>query len=266
MAKEKFDDILGIEILDEFHDVPSIANDTYRELLPDITKAVVRSYNEQRKAAKKISDVVFDGNISEDGVSSNPNISEIQKKVNEIATRLADEHKLCQLNEKAVNVILSGALTVPEVEETFYQTIRLSDNGTAVSQKIYNIIFHPSYLFSLLKNSYLIGKTVVECDIVSFIWAILDFVVSTSQASKIEITPKQVTVLIYLSKYATNKISESEIKEKIEKHTLDINDFGDYTYTELTPNEVSEILNQLMKLRIVTIDEGIISLAEKILL
>ncbi|PWJ09967.1 hypothetical protein [Ruminococcus flavefaciens] len=89
-----------------------------------------------RKAAQKVGNIVFDGNVSLDGFSSNDMILCIQNEANSILKELKQRDLEVTIDERALNSIISSIFFDKEaVNDRYYQSIKPKKNGDFITKK-----------------------------------------------------------------------------------------------------------------------------------
>lgn len=266
---------LELDILDGCTDLMSLTgeNKEYQKLLPNANKAIKRANIESRNAVQRIASVTFDGNIEEYGYSSNESIAKFQKDFNNTLTCLHEENNnFLKLDITAVNSVLSGSISVPISDDIYYQSINIKKNSTATSTKLYNVFFHPKHLLYMLKNSYLMGKSMISKDLFTFSRGLLNFLANYYKASQVNISNKETVLLLYLTKYGDRPINLDKLYSNIVNRTLNFSQCADMDERNITftEDELINTLENLAKLNIISISNDIspinktISIIEKV--
>ena len=265
MSERFFHDFLNYDLKQNSEEIDTLVKDekNFDSILFNIVKELSQLTEKSRKNVNRISDVILDGNVSANGCSNSKGLSELQDKANKIVSKLCEEKSLSSLSPKVVNSILAGSITVLDPSETYYQSVSIKEDGTSVRRNIYNVLLHPYYLFSLVKESFLIAKSYVDKDLFTFTWAVLELIVDAYKVSEIKIDEKTTSILLYLA--ALSPIDENELVNKVESEFLKFNNLQKIS-VKLKEDDVHNIINNLYKLHVINIIEGKIVITEKIYL
>lgn len=265
---------LKFDIFEECIDSSSLTsgNEEYQKLLPNVNKTIKKANIASRNAIQRIASVTFDGNIEKNGYSSNESVAKFQKDFNNTLTHLyAENNDFLKLDTTIVNSVLSGAISIPIPDDNYYQSVDIKRDGTGILTKPYNVFFHPKHLLDMLKNSYLMGKSIISDDLFTFSTALLGFFESYYKASQETITSREVIVLLYMTKYGNKPIKLDGLYSNIIDHPLDFSECASIKEKNITfeESELTKILQRLSELHIILISndtEGnkIISIVEKI--
>lgn len=242
----------------------------YLKFYKTIGKTIESKQSHTRPYLDTAMNIVLDGNLySLEGYSSDKAVEVIQKKAVELMHDLHDSKNLPELDTVSLNSALRSALSSQNNDDNsiYYQKIQ-EKNGDYVSIKpsniIRNIFMQPSKILNIFKNMYLMGNSSVAKEFISFVWVFWETIVFFVHNSRINLTFKQICVILYIQKFAMPFIDIGNLEQKINKKELqfDVPELNNLIWEK---GEINKVIDKLSELKVINISENIgVCLAESV--
>lgn len=258
--------LLNINMLNVVDLNSTLISNENDELSKDLDKLIFMSSELSKKILMKDADVVFDGNISLDGFSDNLYLNRLQKDFEAKMQEISKLYDVPPINKTSSNAILTSVFSIEDKEENYYQSIDIQNIDNGSSRKIYNILFQPKYLLSIVRNSFFLGKSIVEQDLVTFFFSLVGLLLDYGNATQIKLSKNQIIVLLYLAKYSYFSLSEDDLIQHIQNKELNFSNscINDKDLENLGKNEIVAAVTELAEIKVLSIIEGKIKLIEKV--
>ncbi len=263
----KFRDITKVYFTKNSTKLEISENDSVSFFSSAIKKDLHLIHVADRKAAQRVSNIVFDGNVSSEGISSNEKIATIQAEAISILDKMKQEDAEITIDNSALNSVISSVVFDTEEENNYYyQAVKPKKDGSYITRKIgnlpFNLMLSPSRFLSILKDAFLIGKNAVDKNYVSVMFIFLELSKQLFELTEVELNKEQVKVIVYIQKYARSAISLDELEDAIAHSDFKF----PIEYDDVEIKDLSKVLEQLSKLNIIKIDDGTgkIKIVEKV--
>ena len=272
MAKNKLERFLSpIEGSVLSNNIDGTVSQKYMDFYDTIGNLIEKKHIAARPKLDQAMNVVLDGNLySLEGYSNESAIEKVQKKAGELMAglKLKEPDDLCELDTVSLNSAMSAALSISENDDsTYFQTLCEDSNGNYVTKKpsniVRNVLAHPRKILMSLKNLHLVGVSLISKEMISFAWVFLETIAFFAENAKIEITPDDVLVVLYIQMYAAPVISEEKLISLVTDKKLRF-ESDKLKDLELDKDKVEKTVNSLASYGIIKIESGNISLTESV--
>ncbi len=229
--------------------ISSMTNKTYKNNVTKVDRVIDENNRNFEIASQKIAKVLIKNSFEEvSAYSKNCDIRRIQ----EIACAV----KCDAVSKVQINRAIEMATEVIEPEEFYSQTVY--KNGEHFnSTKLSNIRFNFKYAIEIITTSFSVGDSILNDNKINLVLSILSLIREIYKITTIELSQLDAYMISYIVRMNKNVFPENELIQFISQQD---------TESLYDVDQLHKSVDNLDKLHVIELDNGVITIKEKILL